>query len=376
VSADPFLFVRSTPDTSSPDNIVRKLPNGTRIEVIKGLRETANGFTWLRLADESGWVAENFTFIPRAITSQGIRGINIDLNVDDFSPADLSAFDYCRFVFDLSQDAGNTNFADPRIAKFDPKIRGYIQQGVTPIIVVNHEFYGEGKNFFWDTMREGTPETLQRWSELTEQFVIHLRKLVGMYGSDVVYEIWNESDAGSVAAVFVPPKAFATLLDRSLETIHAVAPDATVIAGGLVSGHASYWGETVRAMRRLNQLAGVGLHPYGRGPSGDPALFENHGKMRPLIDAYANLSSVKSFWLTEWGVLGDANFSNPPAVAEHDVAAYISRFLADNEQDPRIAASVYFAYRDHMHNGYGLARGDNSRKELVWKAIAKQPTEA
>ncbi len=366
ITANPFLNIREEPTTQSAT--VGQLLPGTTVEVLKGKSISANGFNWIQLADKQGWIASEFTQLHQP--KLGSRGVNIDLNLPETSPDDLSDFAYCRFVFDLSRDSGNTKLDHPGVIGFEAKIRGYIDQGVTPIVVLNHEFFGEGAGFVWEQMRDDTPEVLQKWSNLTDQFVVHLAKLVNIYHDSIVYEIWNESDAGSVAAVQIPERAFANLLDKSLETIHGIALNAQVIVGGLVSGHPEYWQKTHDAMHNVSQLAGVGIHPYGRGPNGPPTKFEHFGSLKQLIDGYAAISTVDVFWLTEWGVLNpDASSSNPPNESESDVADYIRRFLNSAENDARIKSTVFFALRDHMHNAYGLIRGDNTHKDLVWDAM-------
>jgi hypothetical protein len=261
----------------------------------------------------------------------------------------------------MSMNKGNTDF-DAALTKYNQKISTYIADGVTPILVLNHEFYGEGQGFDWNTMADNSEESLKRWKTLTEAYVGHLHKLVKKYGNRVVYEIWNEPDQRSVAAVFVPEVAFTHLLDRSIETIHMISPDAQVIVGGLVSGGATYWHKTRANMGNASGLAGIGIHPYGQE--------DNGRQLTVLLDSYAQGASVR-FWLTEWGVLGDPDKSEPPPVDEKIVANYVSRFIKVAQSDRRVAAIIWYGYADGMHNGYGLVRKDGSRKTVLWESYTR-----
>lgn len=366
IKVDGNLNIRSAP-TTQEDNVVDRLPDGSIAEVVAGETVEANDYTWLRLADGTGWIVAGYTELIDEPVSVAQRGINIDLNAADTSPDDLSPFRYCRFTYDLSQNTGNENFN--KVAAFDAKIEHYIAQGVTPIVVFNHEFYGEGK-FVWGTMQDDSPGSLAKWDQLINRFSELLAVVAERFGDRIVYEIWNEPDQKSVAAVQIPAAAFGKMLDKALDTILAFAPKAQVIVGGLVSGQPSYWKATQDHMQNAHQLAGIGLHPYGRGGRGKPAEFEDNGTIHGLLNVYHE-SVVQKFWLTEWGVLGDATSSNPPDVSEDSMCKYLKRFLTAAERDPRIKATVYFPLKDGMHNGYGLSCKDNTPKKTIWKAISE-----
>ncbi len=295
-------------------------------------------------------------------TGTALRGANIDFGNPIFSPPDLKPFTCCRLVYKMSMESGNTDF-DKSEQVYNAKINGYIAAKVTPVVVVNHQFYGEGKGFDWKAMQDDSDiGVFNRWKELTAQFQPHLRKLVQTYKDQIVYEIWNETDNHSDASVFIPEKSFAFMLDECIETIHSVSPNAKVIVGGLVSGHASYWHNTRAHMEHEDKLAGIGVHPYGREDA--------TGSLKGLLDSYAN-GSPAVFWITEWGVLGDASKSEPPPSNPKDVENYAKRFLTAAQNDPRVAATIWYGYADGMHNGYGLAKSDGTRKEPLWTVFNK-----
>jgi hypothetical protein len=275
---------------------------------------------------------------------------------------------YCRFVYDLSQERGNLDFNVVR-AKFDAKIRRYIEQNVTPIAILNHEFYGEGRGFNWDNLRVDNEGTRAQWARLSDKLAEFAAVVARDYGDKMVYQIWNEADQASVAAVYVPPRSLADMTDKCINAILNVAPNAKVISSGLVSGDPRYWQKVEASMRNANRLAGVALHAYGRGPTGRPARYQQFGKTKDLLDSYARITNHK-FWITEWGVTGDPARSEPPNESPDNVAAYITAFLQDVERDPRVEAALYFAYADRMHNTYGLSLHTGERKPKVWGAIA------
>jgi Peptidase family M23/Glycosyl hydrolase catalytic core len=372
VTGNQGVNIRKTRSTKA--ETVESLARGAVVAVKGGGPVLEENRNWLELADGRGFIAEALTevFDPDKRQIEDVlvarRGINIDLDDDRFSPADLSGFRYCRFVYRLSQKQGNQNFDKVR-DKYDKKIRGYINQKITPIVVLNHEFYGEGAGFNWNEMQKDDPGTLNRWRQLTDRYLELLGTLAGLYKDSIIYQIWNEADSASIAAVGVPPKALGSMIDRSLDKILGIAPNARVITSGLVSGLPDYWAKTHAAMKNSKKLAGVAIHPYGRGPKGQSALYQNHGTTRQLVKAYHDISKHK-IWITEWGVLGPAELSDPPPVSEKSVASYIKDFVNDAEGDERIEGIVYFALVDTMHNGYGLLQRDGkTKKDQVWRAM-------
>lgn len=358
------LNVRSAP-TTGEDNVVDSLPSGFIVEVIVGATHEADGYTWLKLVDDQGWIAESFTEVTDEAPATVSRGINIDLALPDTNPNDLTPFTVCRFVYDLSQNRGNEDFG--QVTHIEQRIQHYIDRGVTPIVIFNHEFYGEG-HFHWGDMRDESTASLEHWERLTKRLTQLLEQVAQRLGDRIIYQIWNEPDQASIAAVGMPAPVYGRMLDQCLTTIHAVAPGAQVITAGLVSGLPAYWEQAQQHMRHAHKLAGVALHAYGRGPNGGDAQFENHGRLLDLFYGYRN-AVVQKFWITEWGVLGDAHSNHPPNVPEEDVSAYVKRFIRAAEADKRVAGTVYFALRDGMHNCYGLTRRDNTRKPGMWQAF-------
>ncbi|GAB4525669.1 MAG: hypothetical protein OHK0046_41710 [Anaerolineae bacterium] len=364
IRVDGSLNVRRAP-TTQEDNVIDRLPNGYVVEVVAGGGVEADGFTWLKLVEERGWIAEAFTEMTDEVPALVFRGINIDLASSETSPDDLAPFTCCRFVYDLSQERGNEDF--DVVAHVDKRIQGYIDRGLTPIVIFNHEFYGEG-HFHWPEMRDESSTSLEKWDRLINRFVALLTQVAHKFGDRIIYQIWNEPDQASVAAVGVPAPVFGRMLDQCLTTILAIAPKARVITGGLVSGNPAYWRSAEAAMRHADKLAGVALHAYGRGSRGGDARFENYGTLNDLFFGYRHVR-VQRFWVTEWGVLGPADRNDPPDVPEEEVGDYVKRFIRAAEDDKRVVATVYFALCDGMHNAYGLNRRDNTRKLSMWQAF-------
>ncbi|HEY1591602.1 MAG TPA: hypothetical protein VGF81_07395 [Solirubrobacteraceae bacterium] len=86
-----------------------------------------------------------------------------------------------------------------------------------------------------------------------------------------IFEVWNEEN---VSTYYVAPARFATLYSASRTAIHAVAPSAKVIIGGLADDSSTYDAsqdypaQYVRAMFAAaptlkGNVDGFGLHPYG-----------------------------------------------------------------------------------------------------------------
>ena len=70
----------------------------------------------------------------------------------------------------------------------------------------------------------------------------------------------------------------------------------------------------------------------------------------------------KRMWITEWGVLDQPN-STVDSVADY-AKGFIQYLQARHPE--KIAATIWYAWADSMHNGYGLVNAANAPKEPLY----------
>jgi hypothetical protein len=186
-------------------------------------------------------------------------------------------------------------------------------------------------------------------------------------GRGIVYQVWNEQDtapANAAAAVPMQPADYAKLLAATVRAIRVIDPGAKVITGGHVTGPGSgkaYCQATFAAIPADARPDGIAVHPYGRGAPGANPRYAPFGRLDDEINAYAPLLPGAPIYFTEWGVLDKP--TDPTAA----VATYASGFLNHIRQNyrRRVAAAIWYAWADTMHNGYGLVdRSDQPKQPL------------
>jgi hypothetical protein len=128
------------------------------------------------------------------------------------------------------------------------------------------------------------------------------------------YEIWNEPNSGSFMQPEPDAGAYAAMLVAADKAIKAVAPQATVVTGGLAP--ASNSADSISPLTFLRQLyragAGgyfdaVGDHPYtwpampGARRSWSPwyQMYRRHDSLRSIMKAHGD--GAKRIWATEFG---------------------------------------------------------------------------
>lgn len=367
-----YLNVRKRPSAKKDVEVLRVLDVGVAIRTRAEITH-AEGYSWQQLEDGSGWIAIDFTRLkdgsggPQPATKRA--GMNIDLMYDDTrpDPIALSGIKYARFVYNVSRAAGGYGNVNVEIAhnRFGGYIAGLIGAGITPILVMDHQMFGEGAGYNWNAMSAAD------WNRLRADYINILGEVVKRYATNIVIQIWNEPDQTSLAAVGLPPGVFARFLDDAVDTVQAFAPSIKVIPGGLVSGDLNYWRTTSGQMRNAKKLAGLAVHPYGHVPDDGinykPTLGVIFGKLKDLTAAYGAIAPSGKLWFTEWGVTGDASRHEPPNVPESSAARYIKAFVG--ELHSRVQAACYYAWRDGQHSTLGIIKRDGERRNQMWQAL-------
>ncbi|MBZ0309468.1 MAG: glycoside hydrolase family 5 protein, partial [Anaerolineae bacterium] len=225
---------------------------------------------------------------------------------------------------------------------YDPVIRAYNHLGVKVLLVLTHETYGEGRS--WPTM------TSADWEAFIPDYVEVVERIAAHYGDGVAgYEIWNEGNAqpNDPAAVHIPPKLYARLLDSASKTIRAAAPEAKIILGGLLIGsEADYIRQVRAALHGRLPVDAIGVHPYAFGAPNDTTPFSPLGDVDEIIKGLNEAAPGMPLWLTEVGAIGD----NQPG--QWSAAARYLRSLYQHVERAftgRVPVVIWYGWSDAMH---------------------------
>lgn len=283
-----------------------------------------------------------------------MNGVNVDLRnpVGRPDPGALRGFRFVRLPYNVSGGTGSLDYnaAAQLYVPFVNSLRGI---GAQAILVAGHQLWGEGRGFNWEHMTEAD------WARLIDGYCAALRIAAqGVAGQGVIWQIWNEQDAASVAAVGVPPAVYGALYTRARQVVAGVDPTARVIMGGLVSGPGSGIAYLRATGLDAAALPGAGAHLYGVGAGG---LYNQFGTIESQLAQWRAAFPRLPLYITEWGVL------DRPAERVEDVAAYARAFMAACSGN--VAAACWYAWADGMHNGYGVATVSGQVKAALLAAL-------
>lgn len=251
----------------------------------------------------------------------------------------LRGFAYVRFPF-IVTSAG----FEEALHFYAPIIDSLRAEGITPIIVATHQLWGEGRGFDWTRM------SADDWNRFTEGYLIALTRVAQRFeGKGIVWQIHNEEDQASEAAVGVPAHVYGNLFRKAYTAIKASDHSARVIVGGIVSGT----GAGVRYFRdtgiRLHD--GVGVHLYGVGANG---LYNQFGTIESQLREWFRVTS--DVWITEYGVLD--RYDEPVQRVSDYVTAFIRAAVFAGAK-----CAAYFAW-GAQHNAYAVEKDNVIRTTL------------
>lgn len=283
-------------------------------------------------------------------------GVNLDRhNTSGWPPiSELRGTQYARFVYNVSRTQhrpyGNTDLGVTR-SLYEAGIHAMLAQGITPLLVITHQTYGEAQGFNWDWMSRDD------WKRLSLAQANMAREIARTYaGHEIVYQIMNEQDAapGATRSVPVPAREYGWLLERVATEIWLGDPSARVITGGMNSGpdSAAAYTETMLA-NSVIEPSGLAYHPYGT--HGGDGRFAPYGHVSHILDALAKFNLP--LWFTEMGVL------DQPGASIREVSRYAQTFL--NSIQGKVEAAVWYGYGDGMDNGYGLVDAAGRSRVVV-----------
>ncbi len=377
IEADGRVNLREGPDFAYARSAL--LAPDTLLNVI-GRTEDSGWLEVTTLSGRSGWMRAEYIRMedtrPVPVTwaelappppAAGIDcGINLQPKHGHGWPSvhpDLSRAGWVRFPFVSSTIQFRT--LDEAFAFYDPVIRAYNSLGVRVLLVLTHETYGEGRD--WPAMTDAD------WEVFIPEFVEFVGRIAAHYGNRVAgYEIWNESNAqpNDPAAVHVPPRLYARLLDSTAQVIRESAPQARIILGGLLIGsEASYVREIRAALRGRLPVDAIGVHPYAFGAPDDQTPFSPLGDVDGIIKGLNEAAPGMPLWFTEVGAIGDNQPSQWSAAASYLRSLY--RHLEGEPSRP-VSVIIWYGWSDAMHpelNTNGLMTSNHQPKSPLFETF-------
>lgn len=296
--------------------------------------------------------------------SVGFNGVNLDLmhRIGAPDPARLGDVTYVRLPYNVSMGRGNQDL-DAAYDMYAPYLDRLLAAGKRVILVYTHQTFGEGAGYVWERMNSG------RWRELGARLGDFINIIVRQYESRGViaaHQIWNEQDAptGAAASVRMNAEDYAGILTTAIQAIRSEDRVTPIITGGHTGGPGNgvaYAKQTLSVMPSGVRPDGIAAHPYGRGTQTD-SRYAQFGHIDETIQAYGGILPGKPIWITEWGVL-DAPTDPVEQVKAYagDMIGYLQRAYPD-----QVAALVWYAWADGMHNGYGLVNASDQPKEPLY----------
>lgn len=286
--------------------------------------------------------------------------MNIDVLNPSGVPIENPRLPYYRFAANVSQSNpamphGNQDLAH-FYTRYDPVIDKLRSWNADICLVFTHQTFGEGAGFNWTQM---TTADWQRWIagmvDKTVQIAMHYKRQIKWY------QIGNEHDQASEAAIYIPPAVYGDLFRRMAAAIRASDTAAKVITAGMVSGAQS----GVNYLRIANVVAfadGVSFHAYGQDIAVNPD-FGQFGRIEEFIQVARTLG--KPVHITEWGALDHEGRMSVEAVA-----AYARRMLV--AMQGKIETAHYFAW-GRMHNAYAVSPALGQIRQPLLTELKKVP---
>jgi hypothetical protein len=278
----------------------------------------------------------------------------------------LRGLDWVRWPFkaaDKERSIGDS------FTEYDALVRGYASKGIGSLIVLNQQTIA-GPDAPWKNGND--------WSRYAREMAAAARAIASRYsdlGSEVAYEIWNEGDNPKTphVSIYVPPNAFATLLDKTAAAIRSVAPKAKIILGGLSTGPldaTAYVNKVRDALNGSLPVDAIGVHPYGRWARKRPFPEWGFGELAEVIDAFRDTLPAYPLWITEVGIPGRENplpENMLPAVADYMLDLHR---LVEEEYAGWVEAVIWYAWADTMENA-GIVDKNGRAKPALFKAFRR-----
>jgi len=336
--------------------IILTIPVNSKIKSLESSEETnaklgkPSGWLNVSYGDKVGFVSSFYLEEYKDNPKSGLEiGINLDLRNPQAQPEPelLNKLEWVRFVYNVSNGTGSQDF-ESAYNLYMPYIQKCKEQGLKILLVLNHQTFGEGRNYVWHQMDNSA------WSNYSKVFSENVFNVVSRFnGSIDAVQVFNENDAphGSPASISMTPTQYAIVLEGATVATRNATPLVKVITGGFNSGAengSQYARQTLTKMARANYPDAISVHDYGRGRKLS-LPYSPFGDIGETIEKqYAVLN--KPVWLTEYGVLDRKN-DKPEAIADFmkDTVDYIKEKYSN-----KVANFFWYAYSMSQHNGYSI----------------------
>ncbi len=354
----------------------------TPLKDYKALWKAGKDGKWIEVITPGGARAYVATQYVKAISKKDgtggvvgvpLRGMNLDLYQKLGAPPaePLRNLGWVRINFNVSYNPQNGTYGNTDVAaayaRYYPMIKQYAANGNKVILVLTHQFYGEGAGYVWEQMDSG------KWQTLSARYAQMAAQTAALFGQErlvYAYQIWNEQDThpqDARAAVPMPATDYAHLLAQATRAIRAADSKVQIITGGHITGNVlgpQYARQVLNLLPPDAYPDGIAFHPYGLGPAGSP--FNVFGTIDDAVRVWSTVMPNRPLWITEWGVLdhqGNDSLAAP-------IAAHAQGFIStlENRFPGMVAAAVWYAWADGMDNGYGLVNAHNQPKEPLYSS--------
>jgi len=266
------------------------------------------------------------------------RGINVDLvnPAGRVTVGELAGVGIVRFPLNTLQQNGNIDINANR-----NRYRDYIQQliaaGITPLVVITHQTFGEGQGFNFSNLSRHMSDA--DWERLFNGMRYMTHMIIGdMQG--VWLQVANEQDSmDDRASVIIPPAQYGLLVRK----FRAAFPSHILVSGGYNSG-AGRGIVQLKASGAMPFLNYIANHPYGQGAGGINAQF---GQMRDEIAHWKTYVPAAKVLVTEFGI-NNTGQHNPA-----QVAMYMRSCFAEFA-NAGIAGGIWYGYDNGMDNHLGV----------------------
>ena len=340
----------------------------------RAIEKTGLDGSWLKLRTPAGAPGYSAAHYLQATTlregSEVFVGVNpVGVNLDIAHPLGrphpprLGEMGWVRFGYNVSNRVGSEDIA-AALGRYLPLIAAYRQAGYQVVITTSHQTYGEARSQYWPWAQM----TDAKWRTLTARFAEMMHAIAAQWaprGLIAAWQIWNEPDAplGTPASVPMSVQNYTRMFAETHRAIRSADSDVKIITAGFTSGPGrggSYARQLVDGLPPDALPDGIAFHPYGRGISDHP-IYEPFGHIDESVWAYSRILPSKPLWITEWGVL-DRPHDDVAHVA-HYARSFIHYLKA--RYSSKIAAIIWYAWAQGMHNAYGLVDArDNLRPPL------------
>lgn len=325
------------------------------------LRKVGREGEWLRVRTPSG--GDGFVaawFLEAKEYRRYFDDVNpLGVNLDAFHPlgtpeaSRLGDLGWVRLNYNVSAGVGSQDI-HAAFRRYAPLAERYVQAGYRVLFVITHQTYGEAQPDFlpsWEAMNE------VKWSLLIQRLSAMMRRIARQWaGRGLVHawQVWNEQDAQLGVSTSVPMAAqtYREMLRQVVPAIRSEDPHPYIITGGHISGATAGPKYAQTAISGLSSSArpdGVAFHPYGLGTNLESS-FAPFGHIDEAMEPYLAVLPNSPVWITEWGVL------DRPNEAPHVIANYATNFISylKARYGENLAALIWFAWAQGMHNGYGI----------------------